>query len=141
MPHLSFRLDYGRNLVSLMSAFSSLFRSKKSPDASSLTSSLNDAQLLLLSKFLHGGGSSYVPAYQWDGPLGMPVAHVLSSFQKSGILVQAPLLIRLQHLQAKELQELAKRFGLKSSGRKEELATRLADSIPEERRRSWGLHR
>lgn len=118
--------------MGLLSVFGSLFGSKKSPNTSASTSSLNDVQLLLLSKFLHGGASSYVPAHQWSGPLGRPVSNVLSSFQESGILVQAPLLIRVQHLQAKELKDFAKRFGLKSSGRKEELAARLADSCPEE---------
>jgi hypothetical protein len=90
-----------------------------------------DARLLLLSKFTAPADASNFGDY-WASVLSEPLRQAVERMLGEGLLELAPLpdALAAAH-QARELKELAKARGLKVSGTKAVLSTRLASADPD----------
>lgn len=82
----------------------------------------------LLSRFERGQDVADLPEY-WDDKLGEDRLQVMKQFQRDGLIEPMPLAEKLEYVfNLVELKPMCKARGLKVSGRKVELANRLAEA-------------
>lgn len=93
----------------------------------------SNAHLLLLSKFLHPNSiDEFAKADYWNIALGENAKQAIKRFFDEEMLLQADLEGQLDYkFKATELKNMLKERGLKVSGRKDELITRLIQADPE----------
>jgi len=98
----------------------------------------SNAHLLLLSKFLrHNSIDEFTKADYWDNALGENAKQAIKRFFDEEMLLQADLEGQLDYkFKATELKNMLKERGLKVSGRKDELITRLIQADPENMKKS-----
>lgn len=98
----------------------------------------SNAHLLILSKFLHPNSiDEFAKADYWNNALGENAKQAIKRFLDEGMLLQANLEGQLDYkFKATELKNMLKERGLKVSGRKDELITRLIQADPENMKKS-----
>jgi len=108
------------------------------PGANRGSPQLPKAHLFLLSRFLHPRDARYFDGdANWRAVLGEPPERVVRRFVKEGLLEPASLAECLEaKLTVDELKRLLRSHGLPVSGRKPELARRLADGAPDAARQA-----
>jgi hypothetical protein len=102
----------------------------------------SNAHLLLLSKFLHPNSiEEFAKADYWNNALGENATQAIKHFIDEGILLKADLEGLLDYkFKITELKNMLKERGLKVSGRKDELITRLIQVDPENMKKASREH-
>lgn len=105
-------------------------REESSPQSDSTSArawTRNNVALELLARFYQGADPwKFIGKDHWSDVLGEKVERVLERFREQGILVQAPVAVKLlQRYSAEDLRYYLKESGLAQEGEREELVRRL----------------
>ena len=96
-----------------------------------VAASVQDLVLLSLAEAYKVGETKYPDFFRSRFGIGFPNER-FQKLEKAGMIRQSTSVEALPHLKATELKAIASKFGLKTSGKKEELCSRIAESVPEE---------
>lgn len=96
-----------------------------------VSASVQDLVLLSLAEDYKVGEIKYPDFFRSRFGIGFPNER-FQKLEKTGLLRQSTSIETLPHLKATELKTIASKFGIKTSGKKEELCSRIAESVSEE---------
>ncbi|MBQ9467499.1 MAG: SAP domain-containing protein [Clostridia bacterium] len=96
-----------------------------------VSASVQDLVLLSLAEDYKVGETKYPEYFRSRFGIGFPNER-FQKLEKIGLLRQSTSIEALPHLKATELKAIASKFGIKTSGKKEELCSRIAENVSEE---------
>lgn len=95
-----------------------------------VNSSIQDLVVLFYAENYMVGEKKYPEFFRSRFGIGFP-NEKLQTIEKRGFIRPSTALESLSHLKATELKSIASKFGIKTSGKKDELCERIRENVPE----------
>ena len=100
------------------------------PSISTPSSTVQGVILVALAEEYKTNEKKYPEYFRYKYGIGFP-NELFSKLEKGGLIKPASASASLPHLKLPELKELASQYGIKTSGKKDELCQRIIEQVPE----------